>query len=616
VFRPLRTRLPRSFILLSEGDNGYREGGETILTGRPEALTGTDRGGKMIPLATGDRPEKRGYILRIETFVHMNRHPIAADLAAGVEKASARFDGPFPYGASESAWSKRASWLDEDGRPKADRDAVTEAVLAYNRKHNAADAALAAAERLRDPRALVVVGGQQAGLFTGPMLVVYKAMTILHAARRAEAALGRPVVPVFWIAGEDHDWDEANHTYVVTPQLELRKLSIPHPAGGDRGSRTSVSRTPVPKESWAEPLEALAAALPDTEFKPGVMEELRRIADDSSTLSDAFAKTMSLLFGKHGLVLVDADDAAIRAAEAPLFRELIRRNEELSAALKEGERSVVQAGYPLQAETAPDGLQLFLFHEGERKLLFRDGGDAVDRKGAFRSPLAALETMAAESPDRFSNNALSRPIMQDFLFPTLAVVLGPSEIAYWSTLKEAFRAFGQRTPIIVPRQEFTLLEGTVQKQMDKFALSFEDAWLRLEERKEAWLRSQDALGLSERFAQTKESFADMYRPLVEAAASINPGLRKLGETNLGKILEQIDFLETKSIDAMKQQHEAGLRHWERIRLTVAPADKPQERVVNVFQYIARYGLAWLDELLEATRIDFGASYRAHDVIYL
>jgi bacillithiol biosynthesis cysteine-adding enzyme BshC len=562
---------------------------------------------------------EEGIPLRFEAYHDMKRHPVAVDYTSGRDAVTSRFDFANPYVSPRQAWGERAAWLDRNrDATRVDRRSAAEAVLQYNRKCNEVPEAIAAAERLMDPNALVVVGGQQAGLFTGPMLVVYKAITILQTARRAEAELGRPVVPVFWIAGEDHDWDEANHTYVLTPQLDIRKLTVAHPgaAAAQPSGRTSVSRTMLSPEAWAEPLRGIAEALPDTEFKPAIMDELMRIAEQSATLSDAFARTMSRLFGKQGLVLIDSDDAALRGTEGPMFAELIRRQADLAEALKSGEQAMTALGYPLQAEASDHGLQLFIFHEGERKLLFRDGGDAVDRKSTFRMPIAELTDVAEAQPTRLSNNALTRPLMQEALFPALATVLGPSEIAYWSTLKESFHELGLRTPVIVPRQEFTLLEGTVQKQMDKFALPFTDAWERLEERRDAWLGAQDELGLTARFAGAKEAFADLYRPLVEAAASINPGLRKLGETNMGKILEQIDFLQNKSIDAMKQQHEAGLRHWERIRLTVSPLGKPQERVFNVFQYINRYGFEWVDELLDAADLDFHAGYRAHEAVYL
>jgi bacillithiol biosynthesis cysteine-adding enzyme BshC len=578
--------------------------------GSPRFLTEASARGTIKALV-----KKEGIPLRFEMYDHMKRHIIAANFMAGRDTVPERFDFSNPYEGRASVWMERASWLDQAARPSLSRAALFDVLMRYNKIHNDVPEAVAAIERLRDPETLAVVGGQQAGLFTGPMLVVYKAITIVQTARYASEALGRSVVPVFWIAGEDHDWDEANHTYILTPQLSIEKVAMPLPAEFSE-KRTSVSRTTLAPEAWEAPLQRLAEAMPDTEFKPNLMEELQRIAKESGTLSDAFAKTMSLLFGKYGLVLIDSDDAALRAAEAPMFRELIRRQPELSDALKRGERAVIEAGYPLQAESAADSFNVFRFQQGERKLLFRRGADVTDRKGTVLLSFEGLEQATETEPSSFSNNALTRPLMQEFVLPTLATVLGPSEVAYWSTLKEAFHTFGQRTPVIVPRQEFTLLEGTVQKQMQKFSLSFEDVWERWLERRDDWLRSQDEHGLAAQFAQVKESFVDMYRPLIEAAASMNPGLRKLGETNMGKITEQIEFLQNKSIEAMKQQHEAGLRHWDRMKQTVQPMGKPQERVYNVFQYINRYGLNWLDEFIDRAAIDFNSGYRPHDVVYL
>ncbi|WP_199618942.1 bacillithiol biosynthesis cysteine-adding enzyme BshC [Paenibacillus alkalitolerans] len=553
--------------------------------------------------------------MRYEIYEKMKQPPFARDFTRNSASAAGRFDYGHPYGNAH-VWKDRADWLDRADRPQATRDAIADVLLAFNRKHNDIPEAIRSIERLRDPETLAVAGGQQAGLFTGPMLVIYKALTLIQTAKAAQESLGRTVVPVFWIAGEDHDWDEVNHTYVLTSQLAVSKLLIGKTDTDLIGKRTSVSRTPVGGQEWADAMAALESALPDTEFKPHLIKQLQDIAGKSGTLVDAFAKTMSMLFGKYGLVLLDSDDDRLREIEAPMFQELIRHNEVLNSAIQTGQLSVTESGYALQAEAAKDGLQLFMFHDGERKLLFKDGDRVSDRKSTVSLTMQELIRLAENEPSSLSNNALTRPLMQEYLLPTLATVLGPSEIAYWGVLKESFHAFGMRTPVIVPRLEFTLLEGTVQKQMDKFGLTFEDAVERLEQRRDDWLREQDELGLEARFAQTKEAFRQLYAPLVETVSEINPGLRKLGETNMGKILEQIDFLESRSLEAHKSQHEAALRQWERVRLSVAPGGKPQERVYNVFQYALKYGLPWLDGLIGHPFIDFSREPRSHFVIYL
>jgi bacillithiol synthase len=207
---------------------------------------------------------------------------------------------------------------------------------------------------------------------------------------------------------------------------------------------------------------------------------------------------------------------------------------------------------------------------------------------------------------------MTRPLMQEFLFPVLATVLGPGEIAYWGLTGIAFEALNMELPIIVPRMEFTLIEGTVAKQMDKFSLSFETVVQEFEHWKQEWLTAQDQLGLPARFTDAKQQFNEVYGPIVDTLAGINPGLRKLGETNLQKIIEQMEFLEAKAVEANLVQYEAALRHLDRIRLTLYPLGKPQERVYNVIGYLNKYGESFLQQLLELPFTTDGS----HRIIYI
>jgi uncharacterized protein YllA (UPF0747 family) len=202
--------------------------------------------------------------------------------------------------------------------------------------------------------------------------------------------------------------------------------------------------------------------------------------------------------------------------------------------------------------------------------------------------------------------------MQEFLFPVLATVLGPGEIAYWGLTNLAFETLNMEMPIIVPRLEFTLIEGTTAKQMDKFALSVETVVTQFEQWKQDWLTAQDQLGLAARFSEVKQQFKSLYDPLVETIAGINPGMRKLGETNVQKIIEQIEFLEARGVEANQAQYEAALRHLERIRLSLHPLGKPQERVYNVIGYLNKYGNGLLKQLLELPYTTDGV----HRIIYI
>lgn len=542
--------------------------------------------------------------MRVESFRWEPAQPITRDYIYEYASVASLYEHN-PW--SETSERERAAWLDREDRPRADRERLADVLRAFNEKVGSGPAAFGHIEALRDPGTLVAIGGQQAGLFTGPLLVLYKAITVIFEARQASERLGRKVVPVFWIAGEDHDLEEANHTYVLSEALAVQKIRL----NADADKKTSVSQWQIGPEAWQDALAQLEQTLMNTEFKPGLLDRLASICAASPTLTDHFARTLAWLFGEYGLVLVDSDDPALRKLEGGLFREIASRQEELSSALHGAKERLEGLGYKAQVELHRSQAHLFVYHEGERLLLTKQGDRFADRKNTVSFRAQELAEMADRTPERFSNNVMTRPLMQDYLFPALSVVLGPSELAYWGLLRDAFALFGLQMPILVPRYEFTLLEGTIQKQAGKFGLEFEDIVRRLDEKQSAWLEAQGSLKVEELFAEAKAKFAELYEPVVASVGEINPGLRKLGETNMQKIVEQIGFLESRAAEAFRSQHDSALRHWERIRLSVLPQGKPQERVYNVFQYWVKYGDAWLNELMDQPLVRDGS----HRIVY-
>ncbi|MFC6227302.1 bacillithiol biosynthesis cysteine-adding enzyme BshC [Paenibacillus allorhizosphaerae] len=531
--------------------------------------------------------------MQVEAIHWKSGQPLTEDYIHRFDKVGDLFD----YNPWEAAgWQERADWLDKERSGGADRNALSEALIRFNTAIGGSEATIRQAELLKDRRTLCIVGGQQASLFTGPLLVIYKAITLIQTAKQASDKLKRPVVPVFWIAGEDHDFDEVNHFHYLSSDLKVEKVKLEHPTG----LRTSVSQTVIPHEQWEEALAQMEQSLMPTEFRAELMASLRSMADSSTSLVDYFARIMAKLFGAYGLVFVDSDDPHIRRLESPMFQQLVERSDAIHSALLKGKERVLSGGYQPQAELHDRGANLFVYDGGERILLYpaEDGNGFTDRRGERRYSREYLADLAESSPERLSNNVMTRPLMQDYLFPVLGAVLGRSEIAYWGLTREAFHLLGMRMPLLLPRLEFTLLEGTVQKNMKKFDLSLEDVLFRLEDKQQGWLREQDQLNLEERFGEVKSRFKDSYEPLIEAIGGINPGLRKLGETNLGKIIEQIEFLKQKSEDGMRSQFESGIRQFERIGMSLIPGGKPQERVFNIASYINKYGEGWLKELLE------------------
>ncbi|AKG35702.1 bacillithiol biosynthesis cysteine-adding enzyme BshC [Paenibacillus durus] len=513
------------------------------------------------------------------------------------------------YGGNFTLENKkqRAVWLDQSESLRADRSQLAEVLRAYNSRYNNHEKVRISLDLLEQPETLVVAGGQQSGLFTGPLLVIYKAVTAILAAREASRELDRPVVPLFWIAGEDHDWDEVNHTYVLNRSGEVTKLRIEHPDAG----HSPVSHIELEEDHWRRPLEQLEELLQESEFKAEMMELMRGAASGGS-MSCAFAEIMGSLFGKYGLVLLDSADPALRRLEQPFFRSLIENNDMLEASYHKTAADIKEGGFQLQADVTAGGANLFYIHEGARLLLIKKDGLFTDRKGTVSFSREELLDLLDRHPDRFSNNVLTRPLMQDYLLPVLATVLGQGEISYWGITGRAFAHMGLRMPLIIPRMSFTIVEGTLHKHLEKYGLTFADVQGRLEDKKRRWLEAQDELELGRRFEEAKAAFSAMYDPLIEQIGTVQAGLVKLGGSNKEKILDQISFLQNKVQDAMAKQNEAALRQWERIERSLMPLGRLQERVYNIIYYLNRYGRSWLDGLMELPT-DYSGTHR---IIYM
>jgi bacillithiol biosynthesis cysteine-adding enzyme BshC len=506
------------------------------------------------------------------------------------------------------AYAKRAKRLDETEHLRLNRKDVVACLRIYNEQYNSHEAVRASLDRLEQPDALVVAGGQQSGLFTGPILVIYKAATIIKAAMEAEERLGRPVIPVFWIAGEDHDWDEVNHTYVLVNDPHAVKIKLDK----QPERRSSVSAMEITAAEWKLAAADMEQSLPDSEHKADILRMIEQGLADSYGLSEAFAKLLGLLFGAYGLVLLDSADPSLRQLEASVFQRFIKHNDELEQAYRAAAARIVDYGYHLQAEVHEGGANLFYIHEGERLLLFKQNGLFTDRRGQVAFTAEELIEETNRHPERFSNNVLTRPLMQDSLFPVLASVLGLGEIAYWAITRDAFGVLEMQMPVLLPRMSFTLVEPGVEKHMLKYELSFGQVRDGLEEKKKQWLAAQDQLRMHEQFAGAKEAFVRMYEPLIQQTGWIEKGLLRLGETNREKILEQIAYLEARVQEALVRQNETALRQWDRIEWSLFPFGQPQERVYTIYHFLNRHGLSLMDMIMNVPTDLTGT----HRVIYV
>jgi bacillithiol synthase len=483
------------------------------------------------------------------------------------------------------------------------RRLLCEVLKEQNERFGAGEAAQASLARLEKTAALVAIGGQQAGLFGGPLYTVHKALTILAVARHAEATLQRPVVPIFWIASEDCDLAEVDNAYVTDNEGRLVALRMPGPAP----VKVPVSRIRL-GEAIGPLLDELAHLLPEGDIAREVMSELRAAYTPGRTYPQAFGAWMAHLFGPLGLALVDPSDTRLKKAAEGLFEAEITNRSPVSTAVIEQTALLTAAGYEPQIELRDGYLTLFHQDPSRDSITVTPRGFELKATGRRFTP-GELSALLHDSPDSFTPNAVMRPLFQDTIFPTLAVVLGPAEIAYFCQLTLAYRRLGIPMPIMVPRASLTLVETRVDRLRIKLGVDLPQLLQRGEHVIDDILRDKVPASLARRIADGRTTAAALWDGIVSEIDSLDPTLHRTALVGSSRTARQFDFMEKKIAQAARKKNEVLRGQVARLTAALAPHGKLQERTLCVVPFLARYGTGVLSTAAQAIH-PFAPEHRA------
>jgi len=454
-------------------------------------------------------------------------------------------------------------------------------------------------ERFVEEGGYMVTTGQQPALFGGPLYSVYKALTTVRLAEALEATLGKPVVPLFWVASEDHDWAEANHTDIVGVDNQLHRFEIDAP---DPDVHPPLHRIPMGQQV-VERVEELVQVLPQTEFSDYYIELIRGAFTPDATLPEGFHAVMQAMLGRFGLFFTDAGHPALkRHSTATLLAELDRA-EELEAVLGGTAQALEAAGYGVQVPILEGGVNLFLEGPAGRERLYReDGGFLLHTSG--RS-VSADELRARHEVDGslLSPNVLLRPVVESSVFPTLSYVGGPGEMAYFAELKRYFEAHGIVRPVVYPRFSATPVEGKIRKVLEKFGLDVDALQRPFHEVAGDIAREEVPTDVRKALGALRGAIGKGVGELQQATKAIDPTLKGPVQRVRSHTFDAIDDLEKKIVHALKRENEIALGQLEKAQLHLYPLGKPVERVQSPLYFLARYGGAVLDSLYESVRVN-------------
>jgi len=451
-------------------------------------------------------------------------------------------------------------------------------------------------ERLKDDDAVVVIGGQQAGLLTGPLYTIHKVISIIKLAKEQERMLQKPVIPVFWIAGEDHDIDEINHVFVEHDEVYKKKTYHSF-----LQSKLMVSDVELNQEMMDKWLEEVFLCLDETEYSNVLLDKLKSYVKAASSITDFFSYIINELFGHYGLLLVDSADKGFRGIQSEFFETLILQHQKINQAVRNQQEKIRNNGYASVIEMDSNNANLFYYDQSDRLLLEFD-----EEANLFKGKNSTLQfskddllELARKQPENLSNNVVTRPMMQEHLFPVLAFISGPGEMAYWSELKQAFEQIQMKMPIIVPRMNLTIVEKKINKDLIDVDIDIYEALVQgTEQAKKRFLAVVADESLNELYIKMEQQFSHNHQLFTQAAKMVDPSLAPLLKKNALIIQKQMQFINEKLQQSVEHKHQQTIMKYQRIENALRPLNGPQERTLNIFYFLNRYGQGFIDDLMD------------------
>ncbi len=450
--------------------------------------------------------------------------------------------------------------------------------------------------RLADPRVLVVTTGQQPGLFLGPLYTLYKALSAAALADILQQKWGRPVVPVFWAANDDHDYAEAQWASWLDAGGEVKTGALPdRPA---EAPLTPMARLPLPVDVTGL-LDDLERDLPPGPERDETLERLRRFYRPGTTLGTAYSGALAEWLAPLGIACFDSSHPAAKARMAPLLVEAARRAAELDASLDARARVLESSGAAATVPVGQGAALVFLEDGAGRDRLVLEGDAYVTRRSGSRASITDLERIASTSPERLSPNVLLRPVVESYLLPTVAYVAGPGELTYLAQCEPLYPALRVTPQTPVARWSGVLVEPRVDRVIEKFGATLDELLAPANALEARVIRSQLPAGLVEAGARLRAAIDTEYASILSAAVGVDPTLERPVGAARQHALSELAELEKKVQGHLRKREATELAQVARARTAVQPGGKPQERVLAGVSWIARYGAPLLAQVRDA-----------------
>ncbi len=451
--------------------------------------------------------------------------------------------------------------------------------------------------------AVAVVTGQQVGLFGGPAYSFYKALDAIRWAERLTAR-GIEAVPVFWLATEDHDLAEVNHSFWLT-RAGLEKFEAEAPA--------SVTGRQVGSIQFEAEISGVVNAAAKQLEGPATKEIERALRDcyaKGENYGSAFGKLFARLLAKFGIILLDPLDRGFHRIAAPVFRRAIDEAVTLRDSLRDRGKLLEKSGFHAQVKVTGQSTLLFMNVDGKREPVRLVGDNFA--VGGIKLSAAEMMRTINETPELLSPNVLLRAIVQDTLLPTAAYIGGPAEIAYMAQVEVVYKQLLDRMPAMIPRNGFTIVAPHVGRLLAKYGLTLQDIFHGRQRVRAMLAAGSLAPGLARHFDRDERALSRLLKAYGKPLTRLDKSLSGALGTAERKMLYQLAKLRRKAGTAEGFRTGVLERHEKMILDSLFPQSALQERSLCLLPFLASFGVELLDQLYQQT----ASPLPQHHVLYI
>jgi bacillithiol biosynthesis cysteine-adding enzyme BshC len=464
-------------------------------------------------------------------------------------------------------------------------------------------------DQLTKPQSVILITGQQLGLFASPLYTIYKLVTTIKLAESLNDQNNRyHFIPVFWLESEDHDFQEICRVGLLDPYFQPKEVTY---QGQDRGK--VPMRYYQLESSVRSFISEIRENIAETEFTSDLFDKIIKGYKQGTDWVTASREFLKDIFEDKGLLFFYPGDDEIKNISIDFFKQLLVDNEKYSMAFAEVSQNIVKSGYQNQVKVIPG--KTFIHFETEDKKrfhLYRNDRDYYLKDSELKFTLESALEFISGHPIAVSTSVVSRPLLQSWLLPVVAYIAGPAEIAYWAQLGKMFKNFDLVMPQVYPRISATLMEPKIARYLEKNQADVENISFKKKEFIDQYYKNLSNTGADDPVGQLQKELLIKGGEIEAYLKQLDPTLIDSAKKTITRMVQTLENLENRVIKMREQKNSQLTSQLEQIHTAFFPANMPQERFLPIVYFLNKFGPQFVDSLYKNLEVDdFN-----HQVVYL